>query len=359
MDSIKKIKVLYNGVVVGYLGELEDSRIGFQYDENWIKTGFSISPISLPLSNEVFISSSSHFEGLFGVFYDSLPDGWGEYVIRRKLMQDGIDYDKLSPLTKLSLVNGNGLGGLNYLPTANYIDSEYKDFDLDDYAKSVSELLNDNNSTSLDELFKLGGSSGGARPKAHINDWIIKFPTNYDPKNIGELEYQANNIAKECGVKLPEYKLFESKICTGYFGSRRFDRDGIKRVHMISLAAILETTHRIPNMDYIHLFKVIKLICKEEDLYEAFRRMCFNVLYNNKDDHSKNFSFIYDEKIGRYRLSPAYDLTPTPNKLEHEMTVNGNGNPTEKDILQVAKVMNLSLNKCKNILAKLKSIIGK
>ncbi len=357
MESVKKIKVLYNGEIVGYLGELADSQIGFQYDENWVKNGFSISPISLPLSNEVFIAKTDYFEGLFGVFYDSLPDGWGEFVIRRKLLKDGIDYGKLSPLTKLSLINDNGLGGLNYLPTVNYSDSEYKDLDLDKYAKSVSELLNDSDSVPLDELFRLGGSSGGARPKAHIKDWIIKFPTSYDPKNIGEQEFEANKLAKECGIELPEYKLFESKICSGYFGSKRFDRRDGKRVHMISLAAVLETTHRIPNMDYIHLFKVIKYMCREEDLYEAFRRMCFNVLYKNKDDHSKNFSFIYDESIKRYRLSPAYDLTKTPQKLEHEMTVNGNGNPNEKDLLEVAKIMGLTLGKCKDILFKCEKVL--
>jgi len=356
MEAINKIKVLYNKKVVGHLGVLSDNSIGFQYDEIWQKEGFSISPISLPLSNEVYISKSEYFEGLFGVFYDSLPDGWGEYVIRRRLAKDGINYDKLSPLTKLSLVNDNGLGGLNYIPSSKYVDESYSNIDLDDYAKQIKELLNDKD-IDLDELYKLGGSSGGARPKAHIKNWIVKFPTSYDPQNIGEQEFEANNLAQKCGIELPQYKLFESKECSGYFGSKRFDRNGKKRVHMISLAALLETTHRIPNMDYIHLFKVIKMICHDEDLYEAYRRMCFNVLYGNKDDHSKNFSFIYDENIRHYRLSPAYDITKTPGKLEHEMTVKGQGKPTEKDLTEVAKVMKLSKIKCDEILDTCKKIL--
>ena len=358
METINKIKVLYNKKVVGHLGVLRDNSIGFQYDEKWIKEGFSISPISLPLSNEVFISKSDYFEGLFGVFYDSLPDGWGEYIVRRRLAKDGINYDKLSPLTKLSLINDNGLGGLNYLPSSNYVDEAYEDLDLDAYAKQIKELLNDED-IDLDELFKLGGSSGGARPKAHIKDWIVKFPSSYDPQNIGEQEYEANQLAQKCGIELPQYKLFDSKECSGYFGSKRFDRNGKKRIHMISLAAILETTHRIPNMDYIHLFRVINMICKDEDLYEAYKRMCFNVLYGNKDDHSKNFSFIYDEKIKQYRLSPAYDLTKTPGKIEHEMTVNGNGKPTEDDLIEVAKIMKLSKTKCAEILKTCKEVLIK
>lgn len=127
---------------------------------------------------------------------------------------------------------------------------------------------------------------------------------------------------------------------------------------MISLSAILETTHRLPNLDYTHLFQVIQNICvNQEDMYEAFRRMCFNVFYENKDDHGKNFSFLYDENLKGYKLSPAYDLTSIPNKFEHEMTVNGNGNPTEMDMLHVAKNFHLSNKKCKEIIEEVKSVI--
>lgn len=356
MNEIKKLTVLYNDKVVGYLAELENRKIAFQYDDNWIKIGFSISPISLPLSNKIYISTEPYFEGLFGVFYDSLPDGWGELTISRKLGAEGINYSKLSPLTKLSLINDNGLGGLSYIPTQANKDNN-NSIDLDYYANIVKDVLNDEK-TDLDNLYRYGGSSGGTRPKAHIKDWIIKFPSSYDGKNPGEKEFLANSIAKECGISLPEYKLFPSKICSGYFGSKRFDRNLGKKIHMISLAAILETTHRIPNMDYVHLFKVIELICvNKDDLYEAFRRMCFNVFYKNKDDHSKNFSFIYDENLKGYKLSPAYDLTKTENKFEHEMTVNKNGNPTIKDLMEVAKIMKLSINKCESIINNTLSII--
>ena len=127
---------------------------------------------------------------------------------------------------------------------------------------------------------------------------------------------------------------------------------------MISLSALLETTHKIPNLDYTHLFQVIQIISAKpkEDLYEAFRRMCFNVFYKNKDDHGKNFAFIYDETLMGYVLSPAYDLTRVSEKFEHEMTVNGNGNPTREDLLYIAKKFGLSISKCKSIINDIEKI---
>ena len=363
IEKYKKINVKYNGVIVGYLAEYEDGAIAFQYDSEWLKSGFSISPFSLPLSNKIFINNKTTFDGLFGVFAGSMPDGWGELLVRRMLKKYDIDYDKLSPLQKLTIINKNGLGALEYEPH-NQINTKIGNFNLDELAQESEKILNDDiNSLSLDEIYNLGGSSGGTRPKAHITyndeEWIVKFPCLIDPKNIGEQEYKANELAKKCGIIIPNIKLFESNICTGYFGSKRYDRNGAKRVHTISLAALLETSHRIPNMDYGHLFQVISRICvnRTKDTYEAYKRMCFNVLYKNKDDHSKNFEFIYDESLKGYTLSPAFDLTPTPNKVEHEMTVNNNGNPTEKDLIEFARIYHLSDDKCKAIINNIRNII--
>lgn len=363
ISKIKKLNVKYNQKVVGYLIELNDGRIAFQYDDKWIKNGFSISPLSLPLTNKVFINSKQTFDGLYGVFNDSLPDGWGELLIRRMLNKIGINPDLLTPLQKLAILSQNGLGGLTYEPN-NSIDNNLNDenISLDEIFKATDAILNDNSNINLDTIYKLGGSSGGTRPKAHLTingeQWIVKFPCFMDSKKIGQEEYIANKLAKECGINVSEFKLFPSKICPGYFGTKRFDRNKEKRIHMISLSALLETTHRIPNLDYSHLFQVIENICVDkEDIYEAYRRMCFNVFYNNRDDHGKNFSFIYDESLGGYCLSPAYDLTKTPNKFEHEMTVNGNGLPLESDLIDIAKKFKLSLLKCKSIIAKTKTVL--
>ena len=245
--KVKKLNVKYNDKLVGYLADLGDGRIAFQYDEDWIKKGFSISPFSLPLSNKIFINSKMNFDGLYGVFNDSLPDGWGELLVRKMLIKKGINPDNLTPLQKISIISKNGLGGLSYEPT-QIISEDSDDIDLDFLSNEANKILNnEENISDLDEIYNLGGSSGGARPKAHINiddnEWIVKFPCLYDPKNIGELEFKANKIAEECNINLPEYKLFESKKCTGYFGTKRFDRDNGKRIHMISAVVNRKLSH--------------------------------------------------------------------------------------------------------------------
>ena len=358
IKNIKKLTVKYNDRTVGILAEVEEGKIAFQYDEKWVKNGFSVSPISLPLNREVYVNRKDTFEGLYGVFHDSLPDGWGELLVSRMLAKQGMNYAELSPLTKLSIVSENGLGGLTYEPSQT--EKESVGYDLDALAKQAADVLEDGDiNVDLDTIYYLGGSSGGARPKAHIREgkeeWIVKFPCRIDSPESGRKELEMNFAAKRCGIDVNECKLFPSKVCSGYFGAKRFDRQDGKRLHMISLSSVLETTHRVPNLDYMHLFQVISVICGDmNDLYEAFRRMCFNVFYENKDDHGKNFSFLYDEKRHMYRLSPAYDLTQTPNKPEHEMTVLGNGNPTEKDLIAVSKELNLSQKRCIHILETVK-----
>lgn len=363
IENIRKLFVKYNGKIVGYLIETDDNRIAFQYDDKWLESGFSISPFSLPLTKDVFVSENkAKFNGLFGVFWDSLPDGWGELLVRRMLNKYSINFDKLTPLQKLSIINKNGLGALEYEPN-KALKLTMSEYNLDKIATIVQKILNNDN-IDLDSVYKLGGSSGGARPKAHITydnqEWIVKFPCQIDPKDIGVREYNANKLAKKCGINVNEFRLFDSNIGSGFFGVKRFDRCKNKKIHMISLAAILETSHRVPNLDYGHLFQVVQRICvRNEDIYEAFRRMCFNVFYQNKDDHSKNFSFLYDENFGGYKLSPAYDITCTLDKFEHEMTVNGKGNPTCQDLMEIAKAFSLSEDKCKKIMTNIHSIVLK
>ena len=362
INNIKKLLVKYNGLHVGYLVELEND-IAFQYTDYWLKYGFSISPLSLPLLKKTFINKKDNFGGLFGVFFDSLPDGWGNLLLRRKLGKHGINYERLSSLTKLSLVSKVGLGTLEYEPIQMNEEEQQRDYDLDNLANDAYKIFSSENEViDIDNFYRLGGSSGGSRPKIHIKiedeDWIIKFPCSYDPKEIGFKEYIANDLAKKCDINVNEFKLFSSKLCKGYFGCKRFDRNNNKRIHMISLSSLLETSHLIPNLDYLHLFQVISLICVDkEDLYEAYKRMCFNVLYGNKDDHGKNFAFLYDENLKGYKLSPFYDITNTQFKYEHEMSVNGNGNPDENDLLEVAKKCKLSFDRCVGIINKIKRII--
>ena len=355
MDKYKYLKVFYNDILVGTLAKTPERVVAFEYDLDWLNNGFSISPFSLPLIKKVFIPKYEPFDGLFGVFNDSLPDGWGRLLVDRLFLKNKINPTEIDNLNRLAVVQESGMGALTYKPGHRFqTENDISDFDI--LSQECSKILESQNSDNLDELFQLGGSSGGARPKILTSidneDWIIKFPSSTDPKNIGEKEYQYSLCAKDCGINMTETKLFPSRICSGYFGVKRFDRKNGKKVHMVSVSGLLETSHRLPNLDYNLLMKlVLELTRNYEDIEQLFRLMCFNAFAHNRDDHSKNFSFLYDNNKKEWHLSPAYDLTYSFSfNGEHATTINGKGkNPSLDDILAVAKNIGLKEKSAKNI----------
>lgn len=347
MDNYKYLKVFFNDILVGTLAKTPEKVVAFEYESNWLNNGFSISPFSLPLIKKVFIPKYDPFGGLFGVFNDSLPDGWGRLLVDRLFLKNKINPNEIDNLNRLAIVQESGMGALTYKPEHRF-ESGNNISNYDILAQECSKILESQNSDNLDELFKLGGSSGGARPKILTSidneDWIIKFPSSSDPKNIGEKEYQYSLCAKDCGINMTETRLFPSKICSGYFGIKRFDRKNGKKVHMVSVSGLLETSHRFPNLDYNTLMKLtLELTRNYQDIEQLFRLMCFNVFAHNRDDHSKNFSFLFDDTKKEWHLSPAYDLTYSFSfNGEHATTINGEGkNPTLEDILAVAKNIGL------------------
>ena len=355
MDNYKYLKIFYNDILVGTLAKTPDRVVAFEYDSDWLNNGFSISPFSLPLIKKVFIPKYDPFGGLFGVFNDSLPDGWGRLLVDRLFLKNKINPVEIDNLNRLAVVQKSGMGALTYKPEHRF-ESENSISDYDILAQECSKILESQNSDNLDELFQLGGSSGGARPKILTSvdneDWIIKFPSSSDPKNIGEKEYQYSLCAKDCGINMTETRLFPSKICSGYFGIKRFDRKNGKKVHMVSASGLLETSHRLPNLDYNTLMKLtLELTRNYQDIEQLFRLMCFNVFAHNRDDHSKNFSFLYDDIKNEWHLSPAYDLTYSFSfNGEHATTINGEGkNPALDDILAVAKNIGLKEKLAKDI----------
>lgn len=361
MDNNKTLSVYYNDRLIGKMALHQNSYAAFEYDSEWLSEGFSISPYSLPLEKKVFMPKIDPFDGLFGVFSDSLPDGWGRLLLDRLLVRNKINPSQINSLTRLAIVGKTGMGALNYTPDISLQSDIIVNLNLDDLAIQCEKLIKSDSSEKLDALFTLGGSSGGARPKILTKidgeDWIIKFPSSSDFKNIGEQEYNYSLCAKKCGIPMEETKLFPSKICSGYFGTKRFDRkilpDGkISKIHMISVSGLLETSHRLPNLDYNLLMKLtINLTRDFAEVEKMYRLMCFNVFAHNRDDHSKNFSFLYDESENRWILSPAYDLTYS-NSLggEHATCVNGNGrNPGMDDIIKVAENIGIKEPKARSI----------
>jgi len=371
MNKIKSLQVFYNEKKVGTLALMKNNIVAFEYDSNWITNGFSISPFSLPLKKQVFIPRIDPFDGLYGVFSDSLPDGWGRLLVDRMLNSQNINPREISQIDRLAIVGETGMGALSYKPEYNLLEDKDYQEDYDNLALSCKKILNTEYSADLDKLFKLGGSSGGARPKILTKidneDWIIKFPSSLDDSNIGKLEYLYSVCAKKCKIDIPETKLFPSKISSGYFGIKRFDRKklstgAIRKLHMISVSGLLETSHRIPNLDYNDLMQLTLNLTKSfEEVEKLFRLMCFNVFSHNRDDHSKNFSFIYNEDLNKWELSPAYDLTYSYSiNGEHATTINGNGvNPGLNDILKVAEKIGLDKKKAEKIAIEIKEIVKK
>ena len=371
MNKIKSLQVFYNEKKVGTLALMKNNIVAFEYDSNWITNGFSISPFSLPLKKQVFIPRIDPFGGLYGVFSDSLPDGWGRLLVDRMLNSQNINPREISQIDRLAIVGETGMGALSYKPEYNLLEDKDYQEDYDNLALSCKKILNTEYSADLDNLFRLGGSSGGARPKILTKidneDWIIKFPSSLDESNIGRLEYLYSVCAKKCKIDIPETKLFPSKISSGYFGIKRFDRKKlstgtIRKLHMISVSGLLETSHRIPNLDYNDLMQLTLNLTKSfEEVEKLFRLMCFNVFSHNRDDHSKNFSFIYNEDLNKWELSPAYDLTYSYSiNGEHATTINGNGvNPSLNDILKVAEKIGLDKKKAEKIAIEIKEIVKK
>ena len=371
MNKIKSLQVFYNEKKVGTLALMKNNIVAFEYDNEWINNGFSISPFSLPLKKQVFIPKIDPFDGLYGVFSDSLPDGWGRLLVDRMLNSQNINPREISQIDRLAIVGETGMGALSYKPEYNLLEDKDYQEDYDNLALSCKKILNTEHSADLDNLFRLGGSSGGARPKILTKidneDWIIKFPSSLDDNNIGELEYLYSVCAKKCKIDIPETKLFPSKISSGYFGIKRFDRKKlstgtIRKLHMISVSGLLETSHRIPNLDYNDLMQLTFNLTKSfEEVEKLFRLMCFNVFSHNRDDHSKNFSFIYNEDLNKWELSPAYDLTYSYSiNGEHATTINGNGvNPSLNDILKVAEKIGLDKKKAEKIAIEIRETVRK
>lgn len=398
MRTAKVLQVRYKGDLVGTLATTADRRIAFAYEDSWIRNGFSISPFSLPLRKQVFFPVKNHFRGLFGVFADSLPDAWGNLLLDRMLRKQGISPDTLNALDRLAIVGSSGMGALTYEPEFG-MEAGQTGFDLDEIARQCAQVLkmeygssrsSSKKDTYLDELYRLGGTSGGARPKILTEvdgeDWIIKFPAHVDGPDVGRMEYDYSLCARACGIDMPQTRLFPSAQCGGYFGVKRFDRigqselhlskgreqvpnvkqqesGGENRIHMLTAAALLELDFEQPSLDYHGLMKLTKILTRDHpaDVENMFRRMCFNVFAHNRDDHSKNFSFLYDDAKREWRLSPAYDLTySTTYYGEHTTTVDGEGaRPGRKQLLAVGEGAGLGKKRCGQIVDEIEETVGK
>lgn len=320
-NSLEKYKV-------GRLA-LKNQQIYFEYDRRFLDLGIQISPFMLPLKSSAISCRDRIFDGLFGVFNDSLPDGWGRLLLDRRVEAYGVNRRQLSALDRLAHVGNSGMGALCYEPVLSNYKEYYDDIQLDILAEESELVLNGEYEEVFEELLMLNGSSAGARPKIVVgvssdkkriihglhdladdfSHWMIKFPASTDPKDIGAIEYAYSLMAKEAGIEMPETYLFKYNLKNQYFGIKRFDRKGNQAIHMHSLCGLIHADHRVPSLDYEMVLKVTQALTKNVvDVEKVFRLACFNVLAHNRDDHSKNFSYILNQN-NEWQFAPAYDLT--------------------------------------------------
>ena len=363
MKQVNKLSIQYCDQKVGELTMTPDNRLcAFQYDKGWLLSGFSISPIELPLKSDLFIAKPEPFWGNFGIFEDSLPDGYGRYLLNRLLRKQGIDDSTLTPIQRLSIVGTSGMGALSYLPES-FVGKEKALPELDYLQQLALDVLSEKTDTGADLLYFNSGNSGGCRPKCLYRDeegaWLVKFRHTYDPIDMGQMEFLYNETARSCGIQVSDFKLLQGK----YFASKRFDIDNDSRLHIATAGALLSESIHNPKLDYKTLLHLTGFLTQDPaQVDEMFRRMVFNILTDNKDDHAKNFSFIC--RNGKWSLSPAYDLTLSREGYngEHATSVNNNGNPTIEDMLVVGEniriprkkgmeIIDFITDKCEDILA--------
>ena len=360
MEQIKKIIVSFqfneNEIGVGELVS-ENRLIYFKYYPNFVKLGLEISPLKLKLNNDLNKANELPFEGLFGVFADSMPDGWGRLLLDRALAAKGISPNNITVLDRLAYVGNGGMGALIYKPEMHIESQEFK-IELNDIAKATRQIIAGTATDILDELFILGGSSGGARPKILVgynsitqhlmspedvlpNDyehWLIKFPSAVDSKDIANIEFAYYKMATDAGIEMSESKLFKGKSNKLYFGTKRFDRIGNQKLHLHSAAGMMHDNFRLSTLDYGHLMDCAFSLEKDVKAYEKILRLAaFNVFANNRDDHSKNFSFLMDAK-GTWKVAPAYDLTfsYSSHGMHSTMIAGESANPTKEHLVKLA-----------------------
>ncbi|MBB3698191.1 HipA domain-containing protein [Flammeovirga yaeyamensis] len=382
MKKIDKIRVQlsFDKENILDVGEIvtQNQKFYFKYHTALKKYQLQLSPFKLPLTDSIVDMSSFPFDGMAGVFNDSLPDGWGRLLLDRMLTTKGININDITLLDRLAYVGSFGAGALVYQPELGE-EEEYSNIRLDELFHQSEKVLEGTSEEVIDELFDLGGSSGGARPKVNVihnpitntlssgnklkeNDehWIIKFPSSFDANDIANIEYAYYKMALDCGIEMSECKLFYGASGKAYFGTKRFDRIGQnQRLHMHSASGIMHDNFRLSNMDYGHLLDCAFQLERDVAAYNrVFRLACFNVFTHNRDDHSKNFAFLMN-KDGQWKFAPAYDLTySTSSHGFHSTMVAGESqHPTSKDLLKLAAHFNIQ--EAENIIDEVKSVVEK
>lgn len=361
IPQVNKITVFHNRDLVGTLQMTPDGRsCAFEYSREWLSSGFALSPFELPLSSDMIFSEPDKFDRGFAVFEDSIPDGYGLYLIDRMLRKSGFQLRNLNPLQRLAIVGSSGMGALRYEPAVSLdsIKAGVSIEELDDIQRKALEILSEKGEGDESLLYYNSANSGGARPKVVMADldgshWLVKFRHTYDSAEIGKEEYLYMSTAAKCGINIPRIRLLKDR----YFAIERFDIEDGRGVHVVTAAALLKSDFRNQDADYTNLLALTGYLTQDpHQVEEMYRRMVFNLVCDNKDDHTKNFSFIC--RKGVWSLAPAYDITYSPegSNGQHATSLFYDGNPAKDLVIKAGIRIRIPKATCEAIIDKVETV---
>lgn len=357
-----------------------ERRAYFDYAPEFLAAPLLVSPFHLMAGPGVRQAPRDPFDGLHGLFNDSLPDGWGRLLLDRRLRKAGIDHQALTPLDRLSAVGQGGMGALAYKP--ELAEEGHGNGDLDWFVEQVEMIQGNMDTADIDALQGAQGGSAGARPKIMIGfdrgrdsfvidygqalapgeeRWIVKARSADDPAGIGAEEQAYALMARAAGLRMAETHLFHTRKGNRLFATKRFDRTPGGRLHMHTASGLLNASHREASVNYEMLHKLTFLMTRESgEVLEMFRRMVFNVHARNRDDHAKNHAFLMGAD-GGWRLSPAYDLTFSAGPGgEHSADVAGEGRaPGTAHMLKVAEAASINPRIAKTVIDEVRAVIAR
>jgi len=391
------------GTRIGYIVQENISSVPmFSYDSDFLKSGIELSPITMPLSKQIYSFpnlNNDTFHYLPGLLSDSLPDKFGTDLLARYLAEQGRNLKDISSVERLLYIGSRGMGALEYRPAKEYLSVKDTSVNIDALVKLAADILQKRenihikeNSDTMKQIIKVGTSAGGAKAKAIIawnrqtgdirsgqidagngyEYWLIKFDgtatvdTKADKRCYTRTEYAYFLMATAAGINMSECDIYRESG-RFHFMTKRFDRvkDSGEKLHMLSLGAIAHYDFNSPgSTSYEQAANVMyKLNLNQDEIEQLFTRMVFNVMARNQDDHVKNISFLMNKK-GQWSLAPAYDLTYAyiPNNIwtgKHQMSINGKTDDiTRQNIIACGRHMNISNMRIKNLISKVEEAIA-
>ena len=381
--SFQEIQVLLdtglNKVPVGVLAAA-DQRLLFEYEASWITRSLELAPFYLPVAKRAFVFERSQLpSGLPGLCADSLPDGWGTLIMDRYFLRQGVARQDISLIDRLAYLGDDAMGALCYQPALRSGESLLEAVRIGVAAREALHLFEGKVADAGRLLARIGGSPGGARPKALIGipadgdsfvsgngplpagytHWMVKFSgegkggANDYGRYEGALEHICLQLARAAGITVPEFKLIDDGAGVRHLAGRRFDRPThATRRHVATTSGLLHADYRLPSLDYAELLRLAWALTRDStQVVEQYRRAIFNLFAGNRDDHAKNHGYLMDES-GRWQLSPVYDVTFSSGPGgEHWTSFLGVGtSPGTAILLQLAEQASIKAGEARTII---------